>query len=310
MNDKLFIYHHDDCLQHDPGPNHPENAGRLRSIMKALRESPLQNQLQFVEAPLGTKDQVVLAHDAGLWDEVNSVAPRQGRYSLDPDTHLSPGSLNAALRGVGGACAGIDALMKKETQHAFCLTRPPGHHATPDHSMGFCIFNHVAIAALHAMQAHGLQRVAVMDFDVHHGNGTQDICVGRQGLLYVSTHQFPHYPGTGSLRENRAGNIHNVPLHDGMADDEYQDLFSEQVLPQLEEFQPELLLVSAGFDAHANDPLASIRLTESTYRWLGVELRKVANSHCDGRLLSVLEGGYNLDVLGSSVLAYCSGSVG
>lgn len=306
----IFIYQHSDCLQHDPGPHHPENAGRLQSIMLALRDAPIASQLQFIDAPLGTKAQVLLAHDSDLWDEVERASPTQGRLSLDPDTHLSPGSRNAALRGVGGACAGIDALMARQTRHAFCLTRPPGHHATPQRAMGFCIFNQVAIAALHAMQQHGIARVAIVDFDVHHGNGTQDICVDQQGLLYVSTHQFPHYPGTGSRAANRAGNIHNVPLVDGTGDKQYRDVFSREVLPQLSAFAPQLLLVSAGFDAHIQDPLAGLRLDEGTYEWLGQQLRQVADHHCEGRLLSVLEGGYNLDVLGDSVAAYCSGTLG
>ena len=309
MQEPTYIYHHDDCLQHDPGPQHPESAARVRVILDALKSSGFSNRLQFMEAPLGTRQQVLIAHAPALWQRVEETLPQQGRAALDPDTVLSAGSLAAALRGVGAACAGVDALMSGSTTHAFCVTRPPGHHATHDQPMGFCVFNHVAIAALHAMQHHGLARVAVMDFDVHHGNGTQDILAGHSGMLYVSTHQYPHYPGTGSQSENRAGNIHNVPLADATEDTQYQRVFSREVVPELAKFKPQLLLVSAGFDAHRHDPLAGLLLTESTYHWLGQQLRLLADQHCNGRLLSVLEGGYNLKVLGQSVSAYCEGTL-
>jgi acetoin utilization deacetylase AcuC-like enzyme len=309
MQTKTYIYHHDDCLQHDPGPQHPECAARVRAILDSLQGSPFSQQLQFIEAPLGTEQQVLLAHAPSMWQEVASTAPQAGRAALDADTVLSPGSLAAALRGVGAACAGVDALMSGSTKHAFCIARPPGHHATREQSMGFCVFNQIAIAALHAMQTHGLTRVAVVDFDVHHGNGTQDILGGKSGMLYISTHQYPHYPGTGSQSENRAGNIHNVPLASETEDTQYQRVFTREVLPELKSFKPELLLVSAGFDAHKQDPLAGLLLTESTYRWLGEQLREVAELYCGGRMLSVLEGGYNLKALGPSVAAWCEGSL-
>jgi acetoin utilization deacetylase AcuC-like enzyme len=199
--------------------------------------------------------------------------------------------------------------VKQPGQHVFCLTRPPGHHATPDRSMGFCLFNQVGIAALHAQRQHGVQRVAVVDFDVHHGNGTQDIFEGRENLLYISTHQSPHYPGTGSRQENLARNIHNVPLRSGTDHESYLRVFEDEVLPQLNAFRPDILLVSAGFDAHVADPLGGLALTETTYHWLGKKLKEVADRHCEGRLLSVLEGGYNLDVLGDSIAAYCHGTL-
>ncbi len=303
------IYHHDDCLQHDPGPQHPESADRLRVILDALKSAKFGSQLQFIEAPLGTEQQVLLAHAPHMWEAVLQTAPAAGRAALDADTVLSPGSLTAALRGVGAACAGVDALMNGDTNHVFCVTRPPGHHATRDRSMGFCVFNQIAIAAKHARQQHGIERVAVVDFDVHHGNGTQDILRGETGMLYLSTHQFPHYPGTGSQAENRPGNIHNVPLASETEDTQYQRVFAREVLPELCSFEPQLLLVSAGFDAHRHDPLAGLLLTEITYRWLGRQMRQVADKYCSGRLLSVLEGGYNLKVLGASVAAWCEGSL-
>lgn len=305
----ITIYHHDDCLQHDPGAHHPENAGRLASGTTALRTSAFSSALAFMEAPLGTRQQVELAHEPELWRLVESVAPKSGRVSLDPDTHMSPVSLSAAMHAVGAACAGVDFLAKHKNQHIFCLTRPPGHHATPERSMGFCLFNQVAIAALHAQRQHGVPRVAVVDFDVHHGNGTQDVFEGRENLLYISTHQSPHYPGTGSRQENRPGNIHNVPLRGGIDHESYLRIFEEEVLPQLSAFAPDLLVVSAGFDAHQADPLGGLALTEATYRRLGEKLKNIADRYCEGRLLSVLEGGYNLDVLGASIAAYCEGTL-
>ncbi|MGV3590335.1 MAG: histone deacetylase family protein [Gammaproteobacteria bacterium] len=303
-----FIYHHDDCLAHDPGPYHAENPGRLNVIMTALRGTRFSQPLDFRAAPLGSDSQILLAHTDAHLRLVKSTAPAEGHAALDPDTVMSPGSLNAALRAVGAACAGVDDLMRNGTRHVFCATRPPGHHATPNRAMGFCLFNQVAIAALHAMQQHHLQRIAIVDFDVHHGNGTQDILIGKEGMLYVSTHQSPLYPGSGQLDENIDGNILNVPLSGGTDDRTYQQIFADEVLPALDAFKPQLLFVSAGFDAHRADPLAGIALTEATYAWLGKQLRTVADKHAVGRLLSVLEGGYNLDVLGASVAAYIAGA--
>ncbi|HEY0962719.1 MAG TPA: histone deacetylase family protein [Pseudomonadales bacterium] len=303
-----FLYHHDDCLAHDPGPYHAENPGRLQAIMTALRGTRFTQPLEYRVAPLGSDEQVLLAHTDAHLRLVRSSAPAEGRAALDPDTGMSPGSLNAALRAVGAACAGVDDLVRNRTQHVFCATRPPGHHATPNRAMGFCLFNQIAIAALHAMQQHHLQRIAIVDFDVHHGNGTQDILQGKDGMLYVSTHQSPLYPGSGQLDENIDGNILNVPLPGGTGDRAYQQVFADEILPALAAFKPQLLFVSAGFDAHRADPLAGIALTEATYAWLGKQLRAVANAHADGRLLSVLEGGYNLDVLGASVAAYIEGA--
>ncbi len=302
------IYHHNDCLSHDPGPHHAENPGRLSVIMAALRSTTFAEPLQYVAAPLGTDEQILLAHTEAHLRLIKANAPTEGYRPLDPDTVMSPGSLNAALRAVGATCLGVDDLMAGKARHVFCAMRPPGHHATPNRAMGFCIFNHIAIAALYAMKQHGLQRVAIVDFDVHHGNGTQDILSGKAGLLYISTHQSPLYPGTGSEAENRQGNIHNVPLLGGTGDNTYQQIFAEDVLPELNAFKPQLLLVSAGFDAHKADPLAGIALTERTYEWLGQQLRAVADAHAGGKLLSVLEGGYNLDVLGPSVVAYLAGA--
>jgi acetoin utilization deacetylase AcuC-like enzyme len=309
MLQPIHLYQHDDCLLHEPGPQHPECPDRLRAIRASLQSSRTSHAFRFVEAPLGTDAQVLLAHTETYLARVKAQSPQHGTAALDPDTVLSPGSLQAALRGAGAACAGVDALMQDECRHAFILTRPPGHHATPEHAMGFCVFNHIAIAALYAQQRYGLERIAIVDFDVHHGNGTQDIVRGRKGLHFISTHQSPLYPGTGHADENVAGNISNFPLPSGLDGKDYQAIFSAAVLPLLQAARPQLLLVSAGFDAHVRDPLASLALTDETYFWLGQQLRAVANEHAQGRLLSVLEGGYNLEVLGGSVTAWLSGTL-
>ncbi len=303
----IQFYTHDDCLDHNPGAGHPENPQRLSRILNGLAESSVNQSLTLAEAPLGVDDQVLLAHDAAHLDNVKATAPAEGEAALDADTRMSPGSLNAALRAVGAACEGVDLLMSGKTNDVFCATRPPGHHATPHHAMGFCLFNQVAIAAIHANQQFGLDRVIIMDFDVHHGNGTQDIVKGREGIFFISSHQSPLYPGTGNESENIEHNIMNIPLHGGIGHDMYLATFEEKVIPAIEEYQPQLLLVSAGFDAHAQDPLAGLAFTDETYQWLGAILKGLANTHCNGNMLSVLEGGYNLDVLPGSVFAYLEG---
>ena len=309
MSEQINLYFHDDCLQHDPGAYHPENPGRLAVVIEALRNSAISGAINWLEAPLGLEEQVLLAHDADLVETVKATAPDSGRAALDPDTVMSSGSLNAALRAVGAVCKGVDDLLAGSGKQVFCLTRPPGHHATPQHSMGFCIFNQLAIGAMYARSNFNLARVAIIDFDVHHGNGTQDILQGQPGLLYVSSHQSPHYPGTGSTAENIPGNIFNLPLRAGTGHAEYLQRFEAEILPVVEEFSPQLLLVSAGFDAHQADPLGGLYFTEATYQWLGQQLQDLANRHSEGRLLSVLEGGYNLEVLGDSVTAYLRGIV-
>ena len=304
----IRVYHHPVCIEHDPGAGHPECPDRLRVIERALRNPQTPLQLDWQLAPLGGDDQVRLVHDEAMLARIKATAPHTGRVSLDPDTHMSPSTMEAALRAVGAACQGVDDVMSGKADEVFCLTRPPGHHATPEQSMGFCVFNQIAIAAFHAQRVHGLERVAVVDFDVHHGNGTQDCVSGKAGLFYISTHQSPHYPGTGHAEDNRNFNILNLPLPSGTDDTTYRTRFTAEILPALQAYKPQLILVSAGFDAHQQDPLASLRLTENTYHWLGATLREVARQHCAGRLLSVLEGGYNLKVLGASVAAFLATS--
>ena len=300
---KTVIYSHPECLQHDPGYGHPESSLRLQAILDTLTDKAEH----YVEAPLGNEQQVLLAHTPELFERIKAIAPVDGIAQIDADTLMSPGSLNAALRGTGAACIAIDELMAGNIQHAFCATRPPGHHATKSQAMGFCLFNYIAIAAIYAQQTHGLERIAIVDFDVHHGNGTQDIIKGKEGLFYISTHQSPFYPGTGSEADNSPNNILNIPLDAGTSHSAYQQIFTEQVIPALQDYKPQLLLVSAGFDAHHKDPLASIDLSELSYQWLGEELSTIAKEYCQSRILSVLEGGYNLDVLSSSFQSYLDG---
>lgn len=296
---KTVIYSHPECLQHEPGYGHPESPKRLQAIFDIIEH--------YEEAPLGTEQQVLLAHTPELFETIKALAPVDGIAQIDADTLMSPGSLDAALRGTGAACKGIDELMTGNFQHAFCATRPPGHHATANQAMGFCLFNNIAIAALYAQQTYGLERIAIVDFDVHHGNGTQDIVKGKEGLFYISTHQSPFYPGTGSEAENSQANILNIPLSSGIGNSAYQQLFIEQVIPALQDFKPQLLLVSAGFDAHHEDPLAGLEFSELTYRWLGEELSSIAKEYCQSRMLSVLEGGYNIAALTKSIQAYLFG---
>lgn len=303
----ISIISHSNCLEHDPGSGHPENPGRLSAILTTLEEASLAKQLTHIEAPSGTQEQVLLAHSLEHFESICNASPESGHLSLDADTIMSPNTLDAALRGVGAACLAVDELMANNTNIIFCATRPPGHHSTHDQAMGFCFFNNAAIAALYAKKVFHLARVAIVDFDVHHGNGTQDIVSGKEGVLYISTHQSPLYPGSGSIAENIPGNILNVPLESGTSHAIYQSIFNENVLPALRGFKPELLIVSAGFDAHRDDPLANLAFTEETYHWLGTQLKQVADEYCQSKLLAVLEGGYNLEVLGSSVESFLEG---
>ncbi len=296
-----IVYTHEACLEHRPGSHHPESPERLRAVLQALR-TPDFAALEWREAPLGTREQVELIHDPAFVDEVAELVPAKGYATLDGgDTVMSPGSWEAVMRCVGAACAGVDAVMQGEARNVFCATRPCGHHAEPDRAMGFCIFNQAAIAAVHALDTHGLERVAVIDFDVHHGNGTQAAFFNRPELFYASSHQSPFYPGTGAASERGvANNIVNVPLPRGCNSALFREKTAEIILPALRKFAPQLIIISAGFDAHASDPLAELNLTDDDYRWVTQELVDIANACCEGRIVSVLEGGYSLDALASS----------
>ena len=290
-----IVYTHEACLEHRPGTHHPESPARLTAVLQALR-APGFASLEWREAPLGSREQVELIHDHAFVDEVARLAPASGYALLDGgDTVMSPGSWEAVMRCVGAACAGVDAVMAGQAHNVFCATRPCGHHAEPDRAMGFCIFNQAAIAAVHALDTYGLSRVAVIDFDVHHGNGTQAAFFNRPELFYASSHQSPFYPGTGSASEHGvADNIVNVPLPRGCDSALFRERTAEVILPALREFDPQLIIISAGFDAHALDPLAELNLEDDDYRWVTDELMQIADHCCEGRIVSILEGGYSL----------------
>jgi acetoin utilization deacetylase AcuC-like enzyme len=300
-----LIYTHDACLRHQPGQHHPESPQRLLAVRRAL-EAPDFAALSWREAPLGSPAQVKLVHDSDYVDWVQSVAPEQGHRALDGgDTVMSPGTLEAVMRCVGAACAGVDAVVAGEARNVFCATRPCGHHAEADRAMGFCVFNQAAIAALHARQQHGLQRVAVIDFDVHHGNGTQQAFYDDAEAFYGSSHQSPFYPGTGARQESGvAGNIVNIPLSRGAGSAEFRERMASDMLPALSRFAPQLLIISAGFDAHHLDPLGGLQLTDDDFAWITRELMAVAAASAQQRVVSILEGGYSLEGLASGTAAH------
>jgi acetoin utilization deacetylase AcuC-like enzyme len=274
-------------------------------VLAALAD-PRFAAIQRGEAPRASRAQLAAAHVEGLLDLVYGAAPADGRVRLDPDTAMSPASLEAALRAAGAVCAGIDAVMHGTTRRAFCAVRPPGHHATRDTAMGFCLFNSIAVGACHALDTHGVQRVAVVDFDVHHGNGTQDVFWDDPRVLYASSHQAPLYPGTGRRDERgAAGNVVNATLAPGAGSAEFRAAYEQIVLPALDAFRPQLLLISAGFDAHRLDPLANLDLETGDYAWVTDQLVALAQRHCGGRVVSALEGGYSLTALRESTRAHC-----
>jgi acetoin utilization deacetylase AcuC-like enzyme len=294
---------HPACLLHDPGRMHPESPERLRAVLRAF-EAPEFAGLVRREAPLAQIDQISRVHARLYADRVLLAVPKSGYVGLDPDTIISPGSGEAALRAAGALVAAVDAVVAREARNAFCAVRPPGHHAEAARAMGFCLFNNVAIGAEHARKVHGLGRVAVVDFDVHHGNGTQHMFEEDADLFYASTHQSPLYPGTGSAEETGVGNIVNVPLAPMSGSREFRSAMSGIVLPALARFRPDLVMISAGFDAHADDPLASLRFLEADYEWATRQLMAVADEFCGGRVVSTLEGGYDLEALAASAAAH------
>ncbi len=300
---KTLYYEHPDFLLHNTGLGHPESPERVRRISTALA-APEFNDLIRRVPPLGTQQQVLLIHSTELWQSMHSTQPSEGLRYLDSDTALSPGSLQAALRAVGAACDAVDQIMAGKADNAFCATRPPGHHAEPKRAMGFCLFNTVAIAAEYARRHHHLQRIAIIDFDVHHGNGTQAAFSNQPQVLYASSHEMPHYPGTGHPSETGVGNIVNVPLHAGENGASVRKKYREIILPAVQQFKPEFIFISAGFDAHKNDPLGEIDLEEADYQWLTQEIMQLAATHCHHHLISVLEGGYHLKSLASSVAVH------
>jgi acetoin utilization deacetylase AcuC-like enzyme len=296
---------HAACLEHDPGPYHPECPDRLRAVLSAL-EAPEFDALVREEAPRATIEQLTRVHPAKIVDAILSMRPEEGDImSIDADTAMSSGSAEAALRAAGAGVLGVDLVMRGAVANAFAAVRPPGHHAEPSRPMGFCLFNNAGVAAQHARAAHSLKRVAVVDFDVHHGNGTQALFSRQPELFYASSHQSPFYPGTGDTWERGiANNIINVPLHarDGSA--AFRDAWANTIIPELEAFAPELLIISAGFDAHREDPLAQLRLETEDFTWITEQLLAVARKHSAARVVSMLEGGYDLEALAASAAVH------
>ncbi len=297
----MRIYSHSACLTHDTGPAHAERPERLSAVTDALHMA--FPQLDWHEAPRASRGQLLRAHAPSLLEQVLETRPGE-RLFLDPDTVLSPGSAEAAMRAAGAVVAAVDAVLGGQTTRAFCAVRPPGHHATADVAMGFCLFNNIAVGALHALAAHGLERVAIVDFDVHHGNGTQAIFEHERRVLFAGSHQLPLYPGTGTRDETGDGNILNQPLPPGAGSAEFRAAWSLRLLPAVAAFKPQLLMISAGFDAHRLDPLAQLQLEAADFGWLTDELVALAQRHCEGRVVSTLEGGYDLTALAESSVAH------
>jgi acetoin utilization deacetylase AcuC-like enzyme len=285
------------------GAHHPEQPDRLRAVADALAGDDFK-ALKREEAPLADLATIELLHPASYVDAIRAAQPKRGHVWLDPDTAMNPDSWNAALRAAGAAIYAVDLVMTGKVDNAFCGVRPPGHHAEPTRPMGFCLFNSVAIAGMHARAKHGAERVAVVDFDVHHGNGTQAAFWSDKNLFYASTHQMPLFPGTGASSETGVGNIWNAPLRAGDGRDQFVEAFRGRILPALRNFAPDLLLISAGFDAHRDDPLAQIELTEPDFVWVTAELLELAEKHAGGKVVSALEGGYDLDALARSAAAH------
>ena len=298
-----LLYTHPACLDHDPGRHHPESPARLRAVLAAL-DDPEFARLERREAPEADREDLLRVHSPRHVESILGAVPKTGHVGIDADTVLSPASGEAALRAAGAVVAAVDAVVAREGDNAFCAVRPPGHHAEPLQAMGFCLFNNAAIGALRARQVHGLARVAVIEFDVHHGNGTQAAFEMDGSLFYASTHQYPLYPGTGSAGETGVGNIVNVPLRPMSGSGQFRLALTQRILPALDAFRPEFVLVSAGFDAHRDDPLAQLMLGEADYTWVTERLLEIAYRHAKGRLVATLEGGYDLPALAASAAAH------
>ncbi len=299
----LFITH-PSSLAHDMGPGHPEQPDRLRAIERALQGGRF-DKLARISAPSASREALLRVHPASYLDLLEQAAPKQGLTPLDPDTAMCPKTLEAALFAAGGATQAVDEVMSGAADTAFVAMRPPGHHAGRSTPMGFCFFNNVAIAARHARAVHGAERVAIVDIDVHHGNGTQEIFWADKDVMFCSSHQAPFYPGTGMRDETgEYGNIVNAPLLAGSTGDTFQEAYADVIFPRLKDFGPDLILISAGFDAHERDPLGGLKLTEQDFGEITKRLMDFADRRCGGRLVSLLEGGYDLEALGQSVAAH------
>lgn len=306
----VTIYTHPACLAHNMGPQHPERPDRLKAVQAALEREAFSS-FEHLRAPQATREQICRVHPEAYYDAIEKAAPAEGLIQLDGDTAMCPDSFEAALRAAGAVCAAVDTVMSGAAKRSFCAVRPPGHHAEPNRPMGFCIFSNVAIGAQHARAVHGIRRIAVIDFDVHHGNGTQAAFWDEPDLLYVSTHQSPLYPGTGAAEERgKSDNIVNVPLPPTAGSQAFRQAFEGVALPALDAFKPELVMISAGFDAHARDPLAQLEFQTEDYHWVTAMLVEVANRHAGGRIVSALEGGYDLTALRDGTAAHLEALAG
>ena len=295
---------HPAYLNHITPLGHPERSDRLKAIDRALEDEKFST-LAREQAPAAPLETIAYAHPMDYIEQVRDACPTVGMVRIDADTSMSPGSFEAATRAAGAAVRAVDEVVAKKAANAFCAVRPPGHHAETARPMGFCLFNSVAVAARHAQKQHGLDRVAVVDFDVHHGNGTQDIFWNDPTVMYCSTHEMPLYPGTGATSERGAhNNIVNAPLRAGDGGEKFRAAFEGAILPRLGGFAPELVIISAGFDAHTRDPLANLNLVEADYAWVTAKLMEVADKSAEGRVVSMLEGGYDLEGLSQSVAAH------
>jgi acetoin utilization deacetylase AcuC-like enzyme len=299
-----LLISHPAGLAHDNGPGHPERADRIRVIERILEHEKFSTLIR-AQSEEGTREQILRVHPESYLQALEQTSPRDGFARLDSDTTMCPGTLEAAMRAVGGVCQAVDEVMRRDVDNAFVAMRPPGHHAERATPMGFCFFNNAAVAARHALAVHGVERVAIMDFDVHHGNGTQDIFWSDPRVMYSSTHEMPAYPGTGAVSERgEYNNIVNAPLNAGDDSMHFREAMEVAVLPRIEAFRPDLVIISAGFDAHRRDPLGNINLVEADFAWATGKLMDIADQQSGGRLVSVLEGGYDLEGLGRSVAAH------
>jgi acetoin utilization deacetylase AcuC-like enzyme len=296
-----IIIQHDDCLRHDPGPKHVESPQRVKAVLGGLEGL---KGLQMLPAPYVTSEQILRVHPNEFWAGITAQEPSEGIVTLDPDTFLNNGSIDAALRASGGLCFAIDQILEDKALRAFCAVRPPGHHSEPETVMGFCLLNHVAIGAMHALAHAAVKRVAIIDFDVHHGNGTQAVFEDNPNVLFVSSHQLPLYPGTGQVEETGCGNILNLPLAAGDGSKAFRRIWNKIGLPAIHSFEPDLILISAGFDAHQRDPLAQIELQDADYYWITDQICDLATDSCHGRVASILEGGYDLQALATASRAH------
>lgn len=299
---------HRDCVKHEISAGHPECPQRIDAINDQLMKQDIFDHLRHLDAPLASREALMLAHPEAYVDMIHAKAPASGSVQLDADTAMNPYSLDASLRAAGAGVLATDRVCNGEISNAFCLTRPPGHHAERAQAMGFCFFGNIAIAARHAVKSHGLERVAIVDFDVHHGNGTEDIVEGDPNILFCSSFQYPFYPG--SYRENIADQRINVPLASGSNSADFRHAITQQWLPALEQYKPQMIFVSAGFDAHTEDPLANISLIDDDYIWITQQIMDIADRHADGRIVSMLEGGYALPALSRCATAHVRGLMG